>query len=122
MAKLRGWQSVEHSRRSVNSLFKQSVLSLVLFNIFINDLDDEVKRNLRKCVDGKELGGVADTPGGRALLPSRGTLARWRNGLMRTTRSSVEGNRMPCMWEKTISGSSTCWEQPNYKVVWKKRI
>lgn len=39
-----------------------SVLAPVLFEIFINDLDDEVEGTLRKFTDETELGGVADSP------------------------------------------------------------
>ncbi|PKU30795.1 rna-directed dna polymerase from mobile element jockey-like [Limosa lapponica baueri] len=64
----------------------------ILFNIFINDLDDGAECTLSKFADDAKLGGVADTPEGHAVIQRNlDRLEKWSDrNLMQFTKGKYQ--------------------------------
>ena len=68
-----------------------SILGPALFNIFINELDDEAECTLSKFADDTKLRGAADTPEGRAAIQTDfNRLEKW------TDRNLLKFNKGKC--------------------------
>ena len=90
----RAWRVVVSSSESswrpvVSGVPQGSVLGLVLFNVFISDLDNKIESTVCKFAGDTELRGLTDTPEGCATIhQDLNRLESWAGrSLMRSKKS-----------------------------------
>jgi len=81
----------------------------MLFNVFINDLNDRAKCTLSKFADDIKPEGVADMPESPATIQrDLWMVAGRRNGLTRTSCSSKSVGEKSCTWKGITLCTSMC--------------
>lgn len=85
-----------------------SILGLILFNFFMNGLDNRMECTLSQLPDDATLWGTADMLKHR-VLPFRRTLRRRRNGWTVVSSSSTRMNAKSCWWDEIIPWIITVW-------------